>query len=174
MSNEKSKRKTIGWKLNVEYRFKLKGFGRINQSLVNRMADRCNETVKGKDTFTYKSSYVYEARITIPSPSRGILMIQICIDLSLPRLLPLRPTSFSFFARRPILPSFSRLGSPGRLFLRGFAGSNNYSNSWPGRGTSSALKMYETRDGDERTAYLYLSNQNFPSKLDERRDLFAE
>lgn len=108
MSNEKSKRKTIGWKLNVEYRFKLKGFGRINQSLVNRMADRCNETVKGKDTFTYKSSYVYEARITIPSPSRGILMIQICIDLSLPRLLPLRPTSFSFFARRPILPSFSR------------------------------------------------------------------
>lgn len=113
----------------------LKGFGRINQSLVNRMvvcdADRCNETVKGKGTFTYKSSHVYEARITIPSPSRGILMIQICIDLFLPRPLPqlFFPLFSFFFARQPILPSFRCLDSPGRLFLDEFAGTFNYSNS---------------------------------------------
>lgn len=108
----------------------LKGFGRINQSLVNRMvvcdADRCNETVKGKGTFTYKSSHVYEARITIPSPSRGILMIQICIDLFLHNFSFLFFLSFSLANRFfPLFVVSIRLDAFFSTNLR----ARNYSNS---------------------------------------------
>lgn len=123
-SNDKRKRDWLEIECRISVR--VKGIWANKSKFGKSDADRCNETVKGKDTFTYKSSHVYEARITIPSPSRGILMIRICID-------PFSTstwTNFSFLFR-PILPSFflSLSCSSRFAFFSTDLRARNYSNS---------------------------------------------
>lgn len=113
-SNDKRKRDWLEIECRISVR--VKGIWANKSKFGKSDADRCNETVKGKDTFTYKSSHVYEARITIPSPSRGILMIRICIDLFLSPFLyfHLDQFLFPFPIDSPFFFSLSliRLGSP--------------------------------------------------------------